>query len=394
VLHRGSLPSTSDQTELAELVKQSGLRRVHLLAWRDLADAEAGGSEVHASTISSLWAAVGVEVTMRTSFAPGQPHSEVRDGYRVVRAGSRYNVFPRAIAAELAGRHGKRDALVEIWNGVPWLSPVWARGPRVVWMHHIHGAMWKMALPGPVAPFGDLMERRLAPPFYRRTRVITLSSSSKEEMVEKLGWRAKNIGVISPGVDPKFRPRDPKSPTPLVVAVGRLMPAKHFDDIIRLLAPLRERLPGLEVVIVGEGDERPKLESEIRRLGAFDFVRLAGRISDDELISLYQRAWLLTAASEAEGWGMTITEAAACGTPAVVTDIGGHRDAVEAGVSGELVPLTDLGVAIEAVLTDTDRLSDLRRGALARAERLTWEATALATYRELADDAVRRRVRS
>jgi glycosyltransferase involved in cell wall biosynthesis len=387
------LPSSSDQTELAELVKQSGLRRVHLLAWRDLADAEAGGSEVHASTISSLWAEAGVEVTMRTSFAPGQPRSETRDGYQVIRAGGRYDVFPRAITAELAGRHGQRDALVEIWNGVPWLSPLWARGPRVVWMHHIHGAMWKMALPGPLAPLGALMERRLAPPFYRRTRVITLSSSSKQEMVDKLRWRAENIGVISPGVDPKFRPGDAKSDAPLVVAVGRLMPAKHFDDIIRLLAPLRERLPGFELVIVGEGDERPKLESEIRRLGASDFVRLAGRISDEELISLYQRAWLLTAASEAEGWGMTITEAAACGTPAVVTDIGGHRDAVEAGVSGDLVPLADLGAVIEAVLTNPDRLARLQRGALARADKLTWEATALATYRELTDDAVRRRVR-
>jgi glycosyltransferase involved in cell wall biosynthesis len=388
------LPSTSDQTELAELVKQSGLRRVHMLAWRDLADAAAGGSEVHASTISAIWAAAGVEVTMRTSFAPTQPHDETRDGYRVVRRGSRYDVFPRAVAAELAGRYGERDALVEIWNGVPWLSPVWARGPRVVWMHHIHGAMWRMALPAPLAPLGDLLERRVAPPFYRRTRVITLSESSKVEMVDKLGWKAANIGVIPPGIDPKFRPGSQKSPTPLVVAVGRLMPAKHFDELIRLLAPLRERLPGFELVIVGEGAERPQLESEIRRLGAGDFVHLLGRISDEDLVALYQRAWLLIAASEAEGWGMTITEAAACGTPSVVTDIGGHRDAVLAGMSGELAPLAALSQVVEAVLSDRDRLARLSRGALDHATNFTWEATALATYRELADDAARRRVRS
>ena len=394
MLHRGSLPSTSDQTELAELVKQSGLRRVHILAWRDLADAEAGGSEVHASTISAIWATAGVEVTMRTSFAPGQPHDEARDGYRVVRRGSRYDVFPRAIAAELAGHYGQRDALVEIWNGVPWLSPVWARGPRVVWMHHIHGAMWKMALPSPLAPLGDLLERRVAPPFYRRTRVITLSESSKAEMVHKLGWQAANVGVIPPGIGPLFRPGPAKSPTPLVVAVGRLMPAKHFDELIRLLAPLRERLPGFELVIVGEGTERPRLESEIRRLGAGDFVHLVGRISDEDLVAFYLRAWLLTAASEAEGWGMTITEAAACGTPAVVTDIGGHRDAVVAGVSGELAPLATLGQVVEAVLSDSDRLARLTHGALDHAASFTWEATALATYRELADDAARRRVRS
>lgn len=388
------MPSTSEQTELAELVKQSGLRRVHLLAWRDLADAEAGGSEVHASTISAIWAKAGVEVTMRTSFAPGQPHDEERDGYRVIRRGSRYDVFPRAVSAELAGRHGRRDALVEIWNGVPWLSPVWARGPRVVWMHHIHGAMWNMALPTPLAPLGDLLERRIAPPLYRRTRVITLSESSKAEMVNKLGWQAANIGVIPPGIDPMFRPGQAKSPTPLVVAVGRLMPSKHFDELIRLLAPLRERLPGFELIIVGEGTERPRLESEIRRLGASDFMHLLGRISDDDLIAIYQRAWLLTAASDSEGWGMTITEAAACGTPAVVTDIGGHRDAVVAGVSGELAAPATLGQAVEAVLSDSHRLAILTRGALDRAAQLTWDTTALATYRELAHDAVRRRVRS
>ena len=331
---------------------------------------------------------------MRTSFAPGQPHDETRDGYRVVRRGSRYDVFPRAIAAELAGRYGERDALVEIWNGVPWLSPLWARGPRVVWMHHIHGATWKMALPAPLAPLGDLLERRVAPPFYRRTRVITLSESSKAEMVEKLGWKAANVGVIPPGIDPKFRPGLAKSATPLVVAVGRLMPAKHFDELIRLLAPIRERLPGFELVIVGEGAERQRLESEIRRMGAGDFVHLLGRISDQDLIALYQRAWLLTAASESEGWGMTITEAAACGTPAVVTDIGGHRDAVVAGVSGELAPLATLARVVEAVLSGGDRLARLTRGALDHATRFTWGATALATYRELADDAARRRVQS
>ena len=384
------MSTVADQPELAEMVERSNLRRVHLLAWRDLADAEAGGSEIHASTIAAHWAAAGVEVTMRTSFAPGQPQNESRDGYRVVRRGSRYDVFPRAAFAELTGRHGKRDALVEIWNGVPWLSPLWAKGPRVVWMHHVHGTMWKSALPGPIAPLGDLMERRLAPPFYRRTRIITLSESSRAEMVHKLGWDRDNIGVIAPGIATSFQPGGPKSASPHVVAVGRLMPAKHFDDLVRALAPLRKRFDGFELTIVGEGSERPKLEAEINRLGAASYIHLPGRISDEALVALYQKAWLLTAASDAEGWGMTITEAAACGTPAVVTDIGGHRDAVVAGVSGELVAPAELASAIEALLVDPVRLAVLSRGALSRAAQLTWQNTAAATYEELVNDAQRR----
>lgn len=361
-----------------------------MLAWRDLADAEAGGSEVHASTIAALWSQAGVEVTMRTSFAPGRPETETRDGYRVIRKGNRYSVFPGAIVDELRGRHGRRDGLVEIWNGVPWLSPLWARGPRVLWMHHIHGVMWKMSMPAGAAQMGELVERRLAPPLYRRTRIATLSQSSREEMVHTLGWKREQIAVIPPGIDPQFRPRSTKSSHPLIVAVGRLMPAKHFEELVRIVARLRQSIPDLELVIIGEGSERPRLESEIQSNNASDFVRLPGRIPDVELIGLYQRAWLLVATSESEGWGMTITEAAACGTPAVVTDIGGHRDAVVAGITGELAPLRSLGEVIGAVLGDTDRRERLAAGALARAQELTWQATATATFRELTLDAARR----
>lgn len=377
-------------SDLAQLVAQSGLRRVHVLAWRDLRDADGGGSEIHASTISKLWAEAGVEVTMRTSFAPGSPETERRDGYNVVRRGNRYGVFPQAVRDELRGRHGQRDALVEIWNGVPWLSPLWARGPRVVWMHHVHGVMWKMSLPNGVAQVGEIVERRLAPPLYRHTRIVTLSESSRQEMIDHLGWSTRQVSVIPPGIDKRFRPGGSKAVAPLVVAVGRLMPAKHFDDLIRDLAPLAKRFPGFRLVIVGEGPERAALESLIRAANASSFVTLPGRLTDDDLIALYQEAWLLTAASVAEGWGMTITEAAACGTPAVVTDIGGHRDAVVAGVTGELAAPAELAEAVEAVLADPDRLARLGAGALARSATLTWEATATATYQELVDDAARR----
>jgi hypothetical protein len=106
-----------------------------MLAWRDLADAEAGGSEMHASTVSSLWGQAGIEVTMRTSYAAGHPQVSWRDGYGVIRKAGRYMVFPRAAFSEVMGWHGSRDGLVEIWNGMPFLSPVWRKGPRIVWLH-------------------------------------------------------------------------------------------------------------------------------------------------------------------------------------------------------------------------------------------------------------------
>ncbi len=111
-----------------------------------------------------MWASAGIEVTVRTSYAQGSPPESTRNGYRVIRRAGRYLVFPRAVTSEILGRHGPRDGLVEIWNGVPWLTPLWATGPTVTWLHHVHGPMWGMVLPPNLARLGDVLERRVAPP--------------------------------------------------------------------------------------------------------------------------------------------------------------------------------------------------------------------------------------
>lgn len=170
------------------------------------------------------------------------------------------------------------------------------------------------------------------------------------------------------------------------------MAPKRFDLVIRAAAEARRSCPDLELVIVGKGEERERIEGLIASLGAEEWITLAGYLTDDELVELYQRAWVLTSGSIAEGWGMTITEAAACGTPAVVTDIAGHRDAVHAGRSGLLAgDERELAQHLAAVLTDADLRARLSAGALDRAAELTWDATAVGTLTALADDARRRR---
>jgi glycosyltransferase involved in cell wall biosynthesis len=382
---------TDGRAKLGDLADAAGLRRIHLLAWRDLYDVEAGGSEVHAARIAKLWSEAGIEVTMRTSYAQGHPPEGVRDGYRVIRRAGRYLVFPRAALSEATGRHGPRDGLVEIWNGMPFLSPLWDRGPRIVFLHHVHGAMWKMVLPPNLAGVGELIESRIAPPLYRRTRIVTLSSSSKRELVETLGFRNDRVSVVPPGVDPRFQPGGERDPEPLVVAVGRLVPVKHFDRLIRTVDEVRRRHPTTRLVIVGEGYERDTLDELVQTLDAEAWVEFAGRVSDEGLLDLYRRAWVVASSSSHEGWGMTLTEAGACATPAVATRISGHVDAVVDGEGGLLADdERGLAEALAAVIGDPDLRRRLGDGARARAAELTWEATALGTLRALADEAHRR----
>jgi glycosyltransferase involved in cell wall biosynthesis len=372
-----------------------GLHRIQLLAWRDLDDPEAGGSELHAHRIASLWARAGLDVTMRTSSAEGHGPFTRRDGYQVVRKSGRYAVFPRSALSGLVGRRGRPDGLVEIWNGMPFFSPVWARCPRIVFLHHVHAEMWQMVMSRRLAPVGAYVERRIAPPFYRNSRIVTLSSSSRDEIVSMLGLRADHVSVVAPGVDPRFTPGSVRSTEPMVVAVGRLVPVKRFDLLVDELVAVRRKVPGLRARIIGEGYERPDLEARIRAVGATQWIELVGRQSEEELLEAYRQAWVLVSTSQREGWGMTITEAAACGTPAVATRIAGHSDAIVDGVTGILVDTPgQFADALARVLVDETQRRRLGDAALEHAGRLTWEATAAGTLEALVSEAEARLDRS
>ena len=233
-----------------------------------------------------------------------------------------------------------------------------------------------------LAYLGDTMERRIAPRIYRSSRVVTLSESSRTEIIDLLGLRPDRVTVAPPGVDPRYSPGGQRSPTPLVVAVGRLVPVKRFDALLRSLAKVKADQPELQAVLIGEGNERPALEALREELGATDWVSMPGRVDDQELVAWYRRAWVVASSSQREGWGMTLTEAAACGTPAVATAIAGHADAVLEGESGLLVEdPAELSVALCRVLGDEVLRSRLSKGALARARWFTWDVTARARPR-------------
>ena len=392
--------------KIGDIAAAAGIRRVNMFAWRDLDHPEAGGSELHAASLAERWAAAGIEVRLTASRADGAPPQAWRDGYRIDRPAGRYAVFPKVAAGRIRARvtdsvrsrlsrpggartgsaHDPAEATVEIWNGMPFFSPLWSGRPRLVFLHHVHDRMWDLVLPLGLARTGRFLECRLAPPIYHRTPVVTLSQSSRRAIVDRLGFAPGQVHVVEPGVDETFGPGPARHPRPLVVAVGRLVPYKRFDRLIEVLTALRRRHPDLEAVIAGEGQERAALEQQISRLGAGDWISLPGRVTESELLDLYQRAWVLASSSAYEGWGLTITEAAACATPAVVSPIAGHADAVDDGVTGFLAePGPAMEERLGRLLGDPALRRRMQAAARCRAETLTWDRTALATMRILAE---------
>lgn len=375
---------------VADMVDRD-VRRVHVLAWRDLDDDEAGGSENHADEFMRRWQDAGLSVMHRTSHAVGRPSVDVRHGYDVVRRGGRMTVFPRVAISETLGRMGPYDALVEIWNGVPWLSPIWCRKPRILILHHIHGPMWNQMFPKPIAALGRTIETRLAPPLYRRTPTVTTSTDTHEELMH-LGWKPEMVTTGPVGVDDFFSPGGDKTTHPSILAVGRQAPVKRFLDLLEQVRRTRERVPNVTLTLVGDGPERGSIEAWIRDHDA-SWVTLTGRVERTVLRDHYRRSWIVASASLAEGWGLALTEAAGCATPAVATDISGHRCSVLHDRTGILAPLTELGDAMAAVLSDEVLRKRLSTEAVRRARTLTWDALAVGVLEPLHGQIVRPRRR-
>ena len=166
-----------------------GVRRVHVLAWRDLDDPDAGGSEVHADEFMRRWAAAGLDITHRTSAAVGQPVDG--DAQRLQGHPSRQSVL--GVPARRRQRVGAADGCVRRAGRGVERGAVDEPGVVPQAAHHVPPPRPRTdvgsALPRPLAGVGRALEARFAPPFYRRTLTLTPSDATRDDLLG-LGFRA------------------------------------------------------------------------------------------------------------------------------------------------------------------------------------------------------------
>ncbi|MGW9493129.1 glycosyltransferase family 4 protein [Streptomyces prasinus] len=372
--HRAPLPGVQ-QAPPADL---SGPRRIVFLAHRDLDNPSAGGSELLVDRLADGLSRMGHQVTLLC----GGPATPVRD-YRVVSAGGAYSHFLRARSA-FARQVGDCDLLVEVCNGMPYLAPMWHRGPTLCLVNHVHTDLWGMRFGGPLAPAARIGRRleHWALTGARQNGLLVAVSPSTADALHGIGVPRERIRVVHNGVE-EPGPATGRSPEPLFVAVGRLVEYKRIDLLLRLWERVRP-VTGGRLVIVGDGPERERLQ----RL-AGPGVEFTGHVSEAEKHRLLCAAWLLLHPSAVEGWGLVVTEAATRATPTVAFDVPGLRDSVVDGETGVLARGESSFAAAWCTLT----LSGTRRermGETARqhAARFRWDRT-VRQFRAVAAEAVR-----
>jgi glycosyltransferase involved in cell wall biosynthesis len=350
-------------------------RHVVFIAWRDLANPSAGGSEVLVDRLAAGLTARGDRVTLLC----GGPTAE--RGYQVIRSGGTYTQFLRA---PVAYRRRLRDAdlVVEVCNGMPFFSPLWCRRPLICLVNHMHTDLWRLRFPGPVAAAGRCAESRLMPRAHRNNLFLTVSNSTADAL-RKIGVGEDRIRQICNGVV-QPDPLTPRSPQPMYLALGRLADYKRIDLLLKLWSRVR-RVVGGTLVIAGDGPERARIEA----LAGPDVI-VTGRVTEAEKHHLLCAAWLLLHPALIEGWGMVVAEAAIRGTPAVGFDVPGLRDSVVSGQTGVLVGSEgEFASAWASLALNHQAREAMGEAARERAERLHW-SLAVEGFARVADDALAR----
>lgn len=360
--------------------------KILVFNWRDIHHPEAGGAEINIHEQARRWVELGNQVTMFTARPRGHSYTERLEGIKVYRAGGRLGVYLWAAVAYLAFLRRRADVILDIENGIPFFTPLYSRKPVVLLMHHLHQDQFLVEMGTLLGRFGRFLERVAVPFLYRGSKVIAVSKSTERRKKAAL-WHGRDmdIKVVYNGVDHAFYiPGGARSEKPTVLYLGRIKRYKQLPRLIAMLPGLRAKVPDVELVIAGDGDGMEEVLSEVAASPTPEAVRIVGRVTEEEKLALLQGAWVMATPSMNEGWGVTVIEANACGTPAVAFRVAGLDEAIVDGETGLLCE--DEGSFIDAlaeVLSDAGLRGRLSEGAVEWASRFDWEETARQTLEVL-----------
>ena len=214
--------------------------------------------------------------------------------------------------------------------------------------------------------------------------MLAVSGALRQDMID-LGMPGDRIRVHHTGVNQSaFRPTDRSAAKkalgidgPLILSVGYLIERKGQTLVIEALRDL----PGVTLLIAGQGPDKAKLQAQIDAAGLRDRARLIGPQAHEALPALFGAADVMALPSASEGLANVWVEALACGTPIVISDIGGAREVIDRPAAGKIVDREPKAIAdaIRAILADPPAQEDTAEAA----RKFTWERNTEALYAHL-----------
>jgi glycosyltransferase involved in cell wall biosynthesis len=324
---------------------ENGELRILVLNYRDRTHPLAGGAEVHLHKIFGRLVELGHSVMLFTTNyqLPSDskqkiyaPENEVIDGIEVVRYGGDL-LFPLNCFLKVPKliKKFEPDIIYEDLNKLPLFSPCITKIPKLIQILHL----WKFSIfreaSFPVA-LAVWLSEKIIPLVYRKCRFATISPSGKKELCE-LGIAKKKISVIYCGMESKyFENEKVRDKSPYFLWLGRFRKYKGVWVAFEAFKIFAKKHPDVKLLFAGSGPEEAKMRLKAKEWGLEDRVEILGLVSEEEKIELMCKALGVLQTSYKEGWGLTVIEAAACGTVSIASNVSGLCDSVKDKETGFL----------------------------------------------------------
>lgn len=311
--------------------------RILWLTWKDLKHPQAGGAEVVNEELAKRLAAEGHEVKLIVGGFPGGVSQEIVDGYEVSRLGNRFTVYYKTWRYYRRHLRDWPDLVIDEVNTIPFFAKFYVKQRNILLVYQLAREIWFYQMVFPLSVIGYLME----PLYLRLLRdrlVLTESQSTKDDLVRQ-GFKADNIKIFPIGIS--MKPVETletvkKYAIPTILSLGAVRPMKRTLDQVKAFEFAKPELPELQLIVAGDISSRygKKVERYIQRSQYAQDIQILGKIAANKKVELLQKCHILLATSLKEGWGLTVTEAASQGTPAIAYDVDGLRDSIKDNVTG------------------------------------------------------------
>jgi glycosyltransferase involved in cell wall biosynthesis len=316
-------------------------KKIVIFIWQDWFHPKSGGAEYYCRSLSQILVRNGALVTIVCATS-SEPIPELDKKLTIKRIAPRPFIVP-ATVAWYTRHHKSFDLVIDFTNKIPYLTPFYVRRPLIAAFMHTNGETFKDEW-GLFGFIGITIENLLLAT-YRKTACIAISQSTKQELMDR-GFLSVDVGLV-PTAWHKPKPAHPDKGARIAV-VSRLRKYKRLDLLIEAVTIVKKTIPHIQVDIIGRGPDQTRLKRLIKHYDLEKNIHFYGYLSNSERDQLMAKAWLTTITSRKEGWGITISEAAQFGLPAIGVDAPGTRDAIIDRQTGRL-----LADDSPAVLADT-----------------------------------------
>lgn len=360
-----------------EKLEKTNKKTILSLSWRDIKSPTAGGAEVQTHQMLSKVDMSKYRVVHIAAQYEGLPEDEIIDEVQYIRKG---NIFSVIWYAFLYYKKNRKciDYVLDQCNTHRFFTPFWVRRrKRIFYIHQLTREIWDINLKVPLNIIGKAMENPLLW-IYRKDYTIALSNSTRQDLL-KVGFNPDKVMIfpvamqIEPWKESQFLP---KEDSPTFTYVGRYVEYKGIDAAVEAVGMLKKKYPSAKLWILGKKNEEyieqkiiPICQNYGMTLGKSEDnadIICWGFVSEQKKLELLSRTTALVFPSNREGWGIPISEAAYVGTPSIVYDSEGLRDAIDEGRAGYLCKEKNaqgLYIMMKHVLENQEQYKEKRKEA-------------------------------